>query len=1091
MINFWKFFLENRAFTYFLVFLSLIAGSYAVLSIPKESTPEITLPIAVVNTSFFGASASDVETLVTDKIEDRIESVSDIVEYTSTSRTGFSSIVVEFEQNVDIDERVTRLKEAVDGAKGNLPDDGNEPQVTKIEFSSQPVLTISLASDLPNYSFQKIVDQVEDLVLDVPGVATVNYSGIPEREIAVIVDNRKLLESGVNFGTVIQSLGSANVTRPVGSIIINSVEYPLDLKAEVVSYDELVNTPIGSSGVSSLVVTDLAEVTNGYKKENTITRVGFPGSEIQKSVTINVVKKDGGDITKITKEVRDLIESLESDLLLGVDTVVTYDAGEDIKRDLTGLLKSGLQTVLLVFIVLLFAVGFRESVIAAVSIPLSFMLAFVAFLVVGNTINFISLFALILSVGILVDTAIVVVEGINAKIQEGKRRQDAAVETIAEYGLPLIAGTMTTVGVFFPLLFLSGITGQFIAGIPYTIIFVLLSSLFVSLAFVTVWCAGFLKNRDAIVKTGWIAQRFQKLETWYKRLITTLLHNRIKRRRFQGGVIIALMLAIGLVATGLVKVVFFPGGDLEFAFINIERESGTSLQQTDEFVKQIESLLQQENYLDSFVTTIGETSPFSNNEQLVGDQYAYITLNVSPERQKEGKALLDPLRSAVNAEGLIGVEVTAEAGGPPTGSPVEVNFSSKNTELLRSTAREAEALLSVTTGAINVGTTLPPNNSGFNVIVDRNALFRFGVDLNSVATALVGATDGIELFEITENGEDVSVVVRNRLDYENSETTETKAITTDRLEQLQIVNNRGEQILLGSLISFELAEADSEIQHNDGKRDVTLTSDVTDGVNPGDVRAEFREELEKIVPEGVTFSFGGEAAEQDRSQTEVFIAFLAGVFLMFSVLILQFGKWRQTLIILSVIPFALAGVLLGLFISGNALSFPAMLGLIALAGIVVNNSIILVSVFNQQRAKHPDWTLEQVVVEGAAMRLRPVVLTTVTTIIGVTPLLTQSAIWAPIAYAIIFGLFFCIFVTLAMIPLLYRRLEGFREKRVRDVFSWFWTVFVIVLVPLIAAGIGAFGFTKMSGESQLGLVVFGVIAFILIYVLTHLHKKEH
>jgi len=1091
MIGFWKFFLENRAFTYFLVFLSLIAGTYAVLSIPKESTPEITLPIAVISTPFFGASAEDVETLVTNKIEDRVESVSDIAEYNSTSRTGISSIVVEFEQNVDIDERVTRLKEAVDGVKGNLPDDGNEPVVTKIEFSDQPVLTISLASDLPNYSFQKIVDVVEDKVLDVPGVATVNYSGIPEREIAVLVDNRKLLESGIDFGAVVQSLGGANVTRPVGSIVINSVEYPLDLKAEVNSYEELTATPIGSSGVSSLVITDIAEVVNGYEKEESITRVGYPGSEVQNSVTINVVKKDGGDITKITKEVREVIEEMKSDTLVGVETVVTYDAGDDIRRDLSGLLVSGLQTVALVFIVLLFAVGFRESVIAAVSIPLSFMLAFVAFLVVGNTINFISLFALILSVGILVDTAIVVVEGINAKIQEGKRRQQAAVETIGEYGLPLIAGTMTTVGVFFPLLFLSGITGQFIAAIPYTIIFVLVSSLFVSLAFVTVWCAGFLKNREQIDKTSWVSKQFERMEQWYRSLIRTLLHNRIKRRLFQGGVIIALFLSIGLVGTGLVKVEFFPGGDLEFAFINIEKEAGTSLAETDNFVKQVEELLETETYLDSFVTTVGQTSPFSNNDPLIGDQYAYITLNVSPDRQKEGKGLLDPLRARVAEKGLIGVDVTAEAGGPPTGAPVEVNFSSSNTDLLRSAAREAEAVLAGLPGAINVDTTLPPNNSGFNVLVDRNALFRFGVNLNSVATAIVGATDGIELFEITENSDDVRVVIRNRLDYEQVDTTETKEITADRLGQLRVVNNRGQEILLGSLISFELAEADSEVQHKDGKRDVTVSSDIEEGINAGELRAVYKEKLEELVPEGVTFSFGGEAAEQNQSQTETFIAFLAGIFLMFSILILQFGKWRQTMIILSVIPFALGGVLLGLFISGNALSFPAMLGLIALAGIVVNNSIILVSVFNQVRAKNPEWSLEEVVVQGAAMRLRPVVLTTVTTIIGVSPLLTQSALWSPIAYAIIFGLFFCIFVTLAMIPLLYRRLEGFREKKVRDVFSWLWTVLVILLVPLIIAVIGSVVFTKLSGEAQIGLVVFGVIAGILIYVLTHIHKKDH
>lgn len=1089
MVGFWKFFLDNRAFTYFLTFLSVLAGIYAVSVIPKESTPEITIPIAVISTPFFGASAQDVESLVTDKIESRVSTVSDIKKYTSTSRTGFSSIVVEFEQNVDIDERVTRLKEAVDGTKGELPSDGNDPTVTKIEFSDQPVLTVSLVSDVPNYIFQEIVDALEEDILEVDGVARVNYSGIPERQIAILVDNRKLIETNVDFGAVVQSLSSANVTRPVGSIIINSVEYPLDLKAEVSTFEGLRSTPIAQSGVSSLGISDIADIDNGYEPRDNITRVGIPGVGTQNSVTLNILKKDGGDITKITAEVRELIEAAKEDTLIGVETVVTYDAGKDINDDLSGLLVSGLQTVFLVFIVLFFAVGVRESIIAAVSIPISFMLAFVAFLFVGNTINFISLFALILSVGILVDTAIVVVEGINAKIQEGKRRQDAAVETIQEYGIPLIAGTMTTIGVFFPLLFLSGITGQFIAGIPYTIIFVLLSSLFVSLAFVTVWCATFLKNRESIDQDGWFNRQFAKLEIRYQKIIQHLLHNSVSRRLFQTGIVVAFFLSIGLVATGLVKVEFFPAGDLEFAYVNIERPSGTSLEQTDEYVKQVEDLLQEVDFLDSYVTTIGQTSSFSGNDILEGDQYANITLNISSERQSDGLILLDPLRAMALEEGLLDADITAAAGGPPTGAPVEVVFTSEDTDLLRATAREAEALLSDQAGAINVSTTLPPNNSGFDIIVDRNALFRFGVSLNSVATAIVGATDGIELFDITENGQDVTVVVKNKLDFEQ-EGTITKRITPDRLAQLQVSNNRGESILLGSLVSIELSEADSEITRTDGERNVTVTSELEDGVNANEVRAAYREALAEIVPSGVAFSFGGEAAEQDQSFAEVGIAFLVGIFLMFSILILQFGKWRQTIIILSVIPFALAGVLLGLFVSNNALSFPATLGLIALAGIVVNNSIILVSVFNQLRVKYPEWSLEKVVTEGSRMRLRPVVLTTVTTIIGVTPLLTQSALWSPIAYSIIFGLAFCIFVTLALIPLVYRRFEGFRVAERRDKWSWFFTLMSVLILPVTVAAIAAVVVSRLSGESQLGLLIFAVVAGIMIYVLTHVRRHK-
>ncbi len=1089
LLGFWTFFLENRAFSYFVTFLIIIAGTYSIIAIPKENTPEITLPIAVVSTSFFGASADDVESLVTDKIEERISNISGVSNYTSTSRSGFSSIVVEFEQGEDIDERVTRVKEQIDQVKSSLPDDGNDPSVSKIEFSAQPIFTVSLVSELPFYTFEQVVKDLEKDLLDMNQVAEVSVAGIPEREISVIIDNRKLESAGLDYNSVVRQLGGSKVTLPAGSVEISGVEYPLDIKADVSTYEELKTIPIAPSGNASIVITDIAELYNGYRQPDTITQVGFPGGETLSAVTLNISKKNGGDITRLTSDITQLLEDSKETTLQGVDYVVTLDSGDDIKKSLGELTQSGMQTVLLVFIILLFVIGFRESLIAALSIPLSFLLAFIAFLVTGNTVNFISLFALILSIGILVDSAIVVVEGINQKISEGMRRQDAAVETVKEYGIPLFAGTMTTIAVFFPLLFLSGIIGQFIRGIPFTVIFVLLASIFVALGLLTVFCASFLKNRDVQKRESAVDRFFQKLQEKYRLTITSMMKNTFKRRMFQSIISLSFVAAIMLVVLGMVKVEFFPAGDLEIAFIEIELDQGASLDDTREFTKTVELLLEDKEYLESYVTTLGRESQFTDGAQ-TGEQYANIIMNVAFEAQSEGVSLLDGLRDEIEQGPYQFAELNVNAGGPPTGAAIDVSFNSDDTEQLRATVRQVEQLLSEIDGTLNVATTLAANNSGFDIVVDRNAVYRYGVSINDIAQAVRGATDGVEIFDINQNGDDVPVFVRNKLNYQSGETIITKDINPDQLLALQLLNNRGEYILLGNVIDIVLAEADVEIQHKEGERVIGIVSDVAEGFNNAEVRSEFEAQLQEMVPDSVSYSFGGEQQEQEQSNAELGIAFLAGIFLMFSILILQFGKWRQVIIILSVLPYALTGVILGLFVSGNALSFPAFLGLIALAGIVVNNSIILVSVFNALRRRNPEKTVEEIVIEGSVIRLRPILLTTITTIIGVSPLLTQSAIWSPIAYAIIFGLLFCSIITLFAVPILYRRLEGFRTGSWGTVGSWWINVLLMFVLPAVLMISAAIVGSKAGATAQIALYSAVVVALLVGYIFSHTRKHR-
>jgi multidrug efflux pump subunit AcrB len=632
MLGIWTFFLNNRAFAYFLMALVVLAGSYALSVIPKESTPEIDLPIAVVNTSYFGASAADVETLVTNPLEDAVDAVQGVDEYTSVSRTGVSSITVTFDQDEDIDERVDALSSEIDQTIGDLPADGNDPRVSKIDFSSQPIFSVSLVSSLPLYTFDKIVNEVVEELESIRGVAQVSVDGIPDKEISVLIDNRTLVQYGLDYNSVTNTLSNSSVSVPGGSLEIANTPYPIEVASRVTSEEEIPQIPLAYNGQSLVTISDIARIQTGFVPRDTFTRVGSPEGETKQAVTINISKTNGGDITRIADEINATLESLKSDTLQGVDTVVTFDAGADIKRDLGDLTQSGMQTVVLVLLVLMLFVGIRESFIAALSIPLSFMLAFVVFLVVDNTINFISLFSLILSIGILVDSAIVVVEGINAKVSQGMRRQEAAVATVREFGLPLLAGTMTTVAVFFPLLFLSGITGQFIRSIPFTVIIVLLSAMVVSLGFVTVWCASFLKNRDYVQthKTSWATNVFETLANHYRAILHTLLTKSRIRRVFQAGITLLAVASLALVGFGVVKTEFFPSGDIEFAYIAIETASGTTLENTARATAKAEELLQEYDYLESFVTTVGKTAVYEESVE-VGEQYANIVLNVRPE----------------------------------------------------------------------------------------------------------------------------------------------------------------------------------------------------------------------------------------------------------------------------------------------------------------------------------------------------------------------------------------------------------------------------------------------------------------------------
>ncbi len=571
MHSFWIFFLKKRQFSWLLITALTLIGTYAAYVIPKESAPEVVVPIGIVSTSYPGASAADIEELVTNKIEDKAGNVDNIKKMSSVSRDGFSNVTVEFDASADIDKSIQDLKDAVDAAKGELPRDAQDPLVTKVSFSNDPVVIVAVSADLPAIEFTRLGDKIRDELQNVTGVSDVKISGTRARETQVVVNQESLSTYNMTLAEVGQALQRANLATPIGNVSTENIEYAIRFEGDIQSAKEIGDIPVRTEGGQTVFVRDVATITNGVERANTISRVSVGGEPAETAMTVAVYKRAGSDVTALSKELNETLTSLQKEgaLLSDSQVLIVFDQGKNVKKDLTNLTRSGVETVLLVILCLLLTIGWRESLVAALSIPLSFVIAFIGLYLSGNTINFVSLFALILAVGILVDSGIVVTEAIHTRMRKFTDRDQAAREAIREYAWPLIGGTMTTVAVFVPLFFLSGITGEFIASIPYTIIFVLIASIFVALGMVPLIAIYITKNTSSNRVEVIQEEYAHKAQMWYREKLVQFLANKKMQRIFLWVLALSFFAVLTLPTSGLMKVVFFPGVDTDSVYIEV------------------------------------------------------------------------------------------------------------------------------------------------------------------------------------------------------------------------------------------------------------------------------------------------------------------------------------------------------------------------------------------------------------------------------------------------------------------------------------------------------------------------------------------
>lgn len=1031
MTRFWTFFIDKNHFTTLLGIVLIIAGGFAVLAIPKESSPEVQIATGVVTTVLPGASAEDVESLVTNKIEDQVLGIENVSKVTSTSGDGVSSVVVEFNASANIDRSIQLLKDEVDKVAPELPDEANDPVVTDVNFADQPILIISIAGDLAPAELTALGETVQDELERVTGVSKVELAGVRERQVQVIVEQAKLRQYGLSISDVTNAIRASGVAAPAGSITVDDVRYAVRLEAGLTETDQVRAIALRGPGGAPVRIGDVANVVDSLEDPTTFSRVSVESSPSAPALTLSVFKTRGGNILETGTAVKERLETLQEGALSGTEIVVSYDAADDIAHDLAELSRVGLETVILVMIVLLLTLGWRESLVAAASIPLSFLIAFIGLAASGNTINFVSLFSLILAIGILVDSGIVVVEAMHTELMRHRDKRRAAIAAIREYAWPLIAGTMTTVAVFVPLFFLSGVVGKFIASIPFTVIFVLIASIFVALGLVPLLAMKVVRAEAS--KIEHIQEEYnERAKVWYAGFLRRMLADTKRQNRF-----IALMVGLFLVSLllpvfGLVKVVFFPGDDAELVYIEIEKPQGTSLTDTDLAAREVEEYLYQDERVESFVTEVGASSSFSSSGAGAGTKLANITVNLSEDRNQTSQEIVSDLRKTLAEVTSARVTVTEPEGGPPTGAAISVTYVGDDLGALSAAVERAARELSEVPGTTNITTSMKDDGGEFVVRLDSPRAAELGVSPLSVAEVLRGALFGTEATNIRTGDQDIEVRTKLDLNPDYRDPSETAHATVDAIRSLTVPGTNG-PVPLSTIATITYEPASAVIRHEDGERIATLSADATATGNPVEIANDFERRMQDVqLPEGVSVKIGGESEDVNRSFAEMGLALLAGAALMLAILVLEFNSFRQSLYLLSIIPLSLVGVLVGLMISGQPLSFPSMLGVIALAGVIINHAIILMDSIARIHKERPELSLTDVVIEAASTRFRPIILTTVVTVIGMIPLSFASALWGPLAFAIMFGLAWSLVLTLIFIPIIYHRWPG---KAVRERFA--------------------------------------------------------
>jgi multidrug efflux pump subunit AcrB len=1050
--SFWGFFINNWRVTILFLILFVFGGFASLFSMPLESDPEVKIPAAIVTTVYPGASPADIEKLVTDRIEEKLKNLDELSKLTSSSSEGVSMVSIEFDARADLVESIRDLRDEVANMKSDLPEDASDPIITEISTSDFPIISASLLSNLPPTEMKKYGEDLRDILEGIPGVSEVMLSGLQGEEVQVLVDIRKLEGYEISVSEVVGAISRNHTDFPIGSLLTNGFYYTASLKAQFTSAAELLELPIVSRGGQNIYLRDIAEVREVFSEkssESKVFKIGENGS--LDSVTLQVKKKTGGNIVEIADKVKDEVEKYKNEVLPpSADVLISNDWSEYVRDDIRTLGRSALQTIAIIFIVLFLALGKKEALMVGFSIPLIFLLAFIGLNFVGETLNGIVLFSLILSLGLIVDTAIVIMEGVYEGVKEkGLNGKDAALLAIHTYKAPLIAGTLTTVSVFIPMMLMSGVMGEFVKHIPITINFTLFSSLFVAIFILSAIASRVFRNYHKTEKKDkkpFLERFITPLRAWYLIKIRNILISKKKRRGIVVGMFVALAASFTLPIMGVLRVEMFPSIDLDFFMVNVELPVGSTLEETSRITSQVEEMIPDLPEVKNYVSIVGGAGANFTFDAggISSTNRSQITVNLTKMDQRKIKSyeIAEMMREKIKPITEADVEVEELSAGPPSGAPVEVRVKGEDVGQLEMVAELLVSEFEKVPGVRDVSSDVTHGTGEFHFKLKRDRLNFYGVNAVAVAADLRTAVFGNDSVKILRGGEETPIVVM--LDFRTEECKSDKFIQIlekrdrvtlcrnnpsdiSQIRNLLISTPKG-MIPVSELAEVELHPAITIIRHRDTETVVNVHAYTEEGTLPVDVVEQIQSNLPNFsnqIPAGVWLEFGGETEDIAESFTSLFRAMGIGIFLIILILVLQFNSFRQPFIIMFTLPLALIGVFFGLTLIGRNLSFPGFIGIVALSGVVVNDAIVLIDRINKNIKK--GLPKLEAIIQSGGQRMQPIILTTITTAFGVLPLAFANEMWGDLAWSIALGITFATILTLVMVPIFYNALESDKE----------------------------------------------------------------
>jgi multidrug efflux pump len=1104
---------DNSTSVFIITFIILLFGYWGYEDMPKEQFPEVSIPTIFVNTPYPGNSAVDIENLVTRPLEKEIGNISEVRKITSTSVQDFSNVVVEFNTDVDIDFASRKVKDAVDRAKGDLPKDlPTDPTVLDINLSELPILTINISGEYTNDELKSFAEYLQDEVEKLPEISSAEIKGAMDREMEILVHPFKMQSLKVSFADIENAVKAENITLSGGELVNDDFRRAVRVEGEFKDAEQLGNMIVKSEKNNPIYLKDIATVRFGYKERSSIARsdlLPVISLDVIKRKGENLLSASD-QINEIVAHAQAKV--FPSDLKISVFN----DQSVNTRREVKNLENSIISGVILVVLVLLFFMGIRNSLFVGIAIPLSMLLGILVLYVAGITLNMVVLFGLILALGMLVDNGIVIVENIYRYRQEGYGAIEAAKYGAGEVAVPIIASTATTLAAFFPLAFWPGLMGSFMKYLPITLIAVLTSSLLVALIINPVLTATFMKvderaqtpegrrkkkinglkaagyiaalalvfhffGKDPLRNLSAIAALVTLLNVFLLRPLSFAFQNSflprlesfyygtgkwvLKKWNSLGvflGTFLLLFLALALLAIKTPKVIFFPDTEPTFVNVFVELPLGTDIEKTDRVMLSLEKKVAflMEKYgtvVESILSQIGENTsdPSGPPEPGSSPHKGRITVSFVPYSERDGIstwALMEEIRQELRGYPGVKIVVDKNSSGPPTGKPINIEVSGDDLEQL---VELSEILVSDLKnlnipGIEELKADVTIGKPELLVKIDREAARKYGVSTFSIAEAIRTAIYGKEISKYKMGEDEFPIFLR----LENRFKEDVNDVMNQLITFRDPASGRISQVPISAVSNLEYTSTYSSVKRKEQKRMITVFSNVLDGYNANEIVEELKDYMATYqLPQGFSYTFTGEQEEQADATDFLGTALLIAIFSIFLIIVAQFNSILSPFIIMLSVLFSTIGVFLGLALTGSDIVIVMTgVGIISLAGVVVNNAIVLIDYTNltirrkREAMGLPNGTLpyglvKQSIIEAGATRLRPVLLTAITTILGLIPLATgfnfdffglisnldpniymggESAdFWSSMAWTVIYGLTFATFLTLIVVPVMY------------------------------------------------------------------------